>query len=81
MKGRPAATTVGIHGVRSKQSNYALPQQLPGPAHVDGGPSLPQHRSAGFVGNLPVGLTEAWADNSFLRFRPPQFPQTTKSVS
>jgi hypothetical protein len=71
-----------IWNIARKGSKYhALPQQLPGPAHVEGGPSLPQHRSAGFVGNLPVGLTAACADNSFLRFRPPQFPQTTSSVS
>ena len=45
--------------VGSAASAYARPQQLPGPAHVDGGPSLPQQRSAGLVGNLPVGLTAA----------------------
>jgi hypothetical protein len=57
------------------------PQQLPGPAQVGGGPAAPQHLSAAFSGNLLVGLTAAWADKSFLRFRLPQFPQTTRSVS
>lgn len=57
------------------------PQQLPGPAQLEGGPPDPQHRSAAFSGNFPVGLTEAWADNNFLRFLPPQFPQAARSVS
>jgi len=60
---------------------YALPQQVPGPAHVDGGPSLPQHRTCGKSADFAMGLTAAWAERSFLRFRLPQFPQTTSSVS
>jgi hypothetical protein len=57
------------------------PQQLPGPAQLDGGPPDPQQRSAAFSGNFPVVLTGAWADNNFLRFLLPQFPQATRSVS
>jgi len=57
------------------------PQQLPGPAQLEGGPPDPQHRSAAFWGTLPLELTAAWADNNFLRLLPPQLPQTTRSVS
>jgi hypothetical protein len=57
------------------------PQQLPGPAQPEAGPADPQHRSAAFSGKLPVELTAAWADNNFLRFFPPQFPQATRSIS
>jgi len=61
--------------------NQERPQQLPGPAQLEGGPPDPQHRSAAFSGKLPVELTEAEADNNFLRFLLPQLPQATRSTS
>ena len=78
----PAKTIEGLYVEReSGKGDQFLPQQLPGPAQVDGGPSVPQHLSAGSAGKLPVGLTPACAEISFLRFRPPQFPHATSSVS
>jgi len=73
-----AAPVVSLQGMHPA---YALPQQLPGPAHAVGGPELPQHLSDCFDGIPCVCATGAGTERSLFKFRPPHSGHEARFVS